>query len=154
MEYIIGTILGFSAVFVVLAFDILLLRYRRKAQEKEKIHEGSMTMLEAKSINTPEYTHTTGELETFLEELFYEKHSASYMGGTLGFNNPKEPHELILLNFSMSTLSSVERFWLAMLYIKHKTPNHVHWDESMQIIENHPVPEAAKLLLERIGLGV
>ena len=104
------------------------------------------------AIRRPSYDILTN----YIRDVFYEKSYAEYVAGTLTFKvnyagiGP-ESEELIFCNFNETEAPEDYLFWLAMCYLKYKSPTTHHYPTALGIVKNyHDQVLAAKLLLEVI----
>lgn len=64
------------------------------------------------------------DLTALIKGTFDDLNYAEYVGGTLTYDYEGR---LLMFNLTDDTLPAEARYWLAKLYLKHKSPKHHHW---------------------------
>jgi hypothetical protein len=69
-----------------------------------------------------------------LQDIYYEKRSAAYAGGTL---TVQEEDKFLMFNVGKGS-SDEENCWIALNYVKNKNSNCSFWDEAIRILRLTP----------------
>jgi len=69
-----------------------------------------------------------------LQEVFYEKRSAVYAGGTLTIS---ENGKLLMFDVDKGS-SNEENCWIALNYIKHKNSDCTYWEKAIKTLRSTP----------------
>ena len=67
-----------------------------------------------------------------LKEIFYERATAQYVGGTLCV---PVGDEMMMLNLN-DAMNKEELVWLSLIYVKHKSESNIYYKHAMSTLEN------------------
>jgi len=85
-----------------------------------------------KDFHDKDFEISEEELIALIKGTFDDKNYAEYVAGTLTYDYSDR-----LLAFNLSDdLPAEAKYWLAKLYLKHKTPRHHHWKDAQNIAES------------------